>query len=293
MKRLGIYFFFDADGIVDRYVDYALKCIVPFFERILIVCNGKLSQEGREVFEKYTSDVLVRENKGFDVWAYKTAMDSVGWADLCTYDEVILMNYTIMGPIYPLEEMFSYMDNRKELDFWGITKCFREDSPMTQEVWKCPYGYVPEHIQSSFMAFRKSFLSAPSFQKYWDELPMIHSYYESGGKHEQYFTKYFGDQGFKWDCYTDYRDMDEEIYTCCPLIVAPNEVVKRRKSPFFKRRSLFSSISDYSYVTPEINSFIAFLENETDYDTTMILPNLIRTCEQRSLVENFGLFHTL
>lgn len=293
MERLGIYFFYDKDGIVDQYIDYVLEDFSKHLVKLLVVCNGKLSAEGRRLFEKYTDCIIVRENKGFDVWAYKTGIDKIGWNELEKYDEIILMNYTIMGPVYPLEEMFYEMDKRKELDFWGITKCFREDSPAAQEMWNNPYGYIPEHIQSSFMVFRKSIVSSQLFQKYWDEMPEIHSYYESGGRHEQVITKYFADNGFKWDCYTNYEGIDPKISGCCPLITIPLEVVKQRKSPFFKRRTFFTTKEEYNATTPFTKEFLEFLDNETNYDTDLIYSNLIRTCHQRDLVENFLLFHII
>lgn len=293
MKRLGIYFFYDKNGIVDQYVDYVLQDITKHLEKLIVVCNGKLTSEGELLFAKYTDSVIVRENKGFDVWAYKTGMDSLGWEKLLSYDEIILMNYTIMGPVYPLKDMFDEMDKRQELDFWGITKCFQEDSSVAQEMWGNPYGYIPEHIQSSFMVFRKSIVSSELFQKYWDEMPEIHSYYESGGKHEQVITKYFADNGFKWDCYTDYEGIDSKVSGCCPLITTPLEVIKERKSPFFKRRTFFTTKEEYNATSPFVKEFLEFLENETDYDTNLIYPNLIRTCNQRDLVENLLLFHVM
>ncbi len=36
---------------------------------------------------------------------------------LVKFDEMIMMNFTIMGPVYPLNEMFECMD-AKDLDFW-------------------------------------------------------------------------------------------------------------------------------------------------------------------------------
>ena len=121
INRLVIYFFYDADGIVDRYVPYMLEDIVKNCSELFVVCNGKLTPEGRAVFQKLTPNILVRENKGFDVWAYKKALEQYGWDKISEFDEIIMMNSTIMGPIYPLSEMFKEM-NQRDLDFWGITK---------------------------------------------------------------------------------------------------------------------------------------------------------------------------
>ena len=39
IKRLVIYFFYDADGIVDRYVPYMLEDIKRNCSEIFVVCN--------------------------------------------------------------------------------------------------------------------------------------------------------------------------------------------------------------------------------------------------------------
>ena len=78
MKRVAIYFFYDKDGIVDGYVDYFLEDLKKNLDRLIVVCNGKLTSEGRKKFSKYTSEIIVRENKGFDVWAYKEGIYWLG-----------------------------------------------------------------------------------------------------------------------------------------------------------------------------------------------------------------------
>lgn len=73
VKRLGIYFFYEKEGIVDSYVKYFFKDYVKQVTDMIVVCNGQLNEEGHKFFEQYTKSVIVRENKGLDVWAYKTA----------------------------------------------------------------------------------------------------------------------------------------------------------------------------------------------------------------------------
>lgn len=68
---------------------------------LVIIVNGKIDDETRKLFSKYTDTVMVRENKGLDVAAYKQALLTIGWEKLETYDEVLCLNDTIMGPVYP------------------------------------------------------------------------------------------------------------------------------------------------------------------------------------------------
>ncbi|MDF7663237.1 rhamnan synthesis F family protein, partial [Bifidobacterium sp. ESL0763] len=120
VNRLGIFFFYDAEGVVDDYVTTLLAGFKPFFSELTIVVNGKLTDTSRARLLRYTDadKLIVRENKGFDVWAYKTGLETYGWEKLATFDEVCLFNHTIMGPVYPFSEMFEAMDQR-DLDFWG------------------------------------------------------------------------------------------------------------------------------------------------------------------------------
>ena len=194
MKRVAIYFFYDKDGVVDRYVNYFLEDFKQNLDRLIVVCNGKLTPEGREEFSKYTNEIIVRENKGFDVWAYKEGIEYIGWDNLKNYDELIMLNMTIMGPIYSFKEMFDEMDSRKELDFWGITKFHK----FPVDPWGLiKYGYIPEHIQSHFIAVRNPMLTSYEFKQHWEKMRMINTYFESVSYHESIFTKKFNDKGFK------------------------------------------------------------------------------------------------
>ena len=119
MKRIGIYFFYDQDGIVDEYNLVLLRDLKENLEKLLVVCNGALTPEGKARFASVADEVLLRENQGFDVWAYKEGMAHYGWSELSRYDELVLLNFSNYGPVYPLAEMFAAMAER-EADFWGI-----------------------------------------------------------------------------------------------------------------------------------------------------------------------------
>ena len=99
MKRLGIFFFYEKNGDVDDFITYYLRDLARNLTELIVVCNGKLSKQGRAAFEEFTDQIIVRENKGLDVWAYKTALDHYGWQRLSEFDEVVMTNSTLMGPV--------------------------------------------------------------------------------------------------------------------------------------------------------------------------------------------------
>lgn len=287
-KRLAIYFFYDKRGIVDRYVPYFLEDLKKNVSEIFIVCNGKLTEEGRLVLENY-GEVLVRENKGFDVWAYKTALEHYGWERLEDYDEVILVNNTILGPVYPFAETFAKMD-AKDLDFWGLTEYFKIDG---DPFGYSPYGYLPDHIQSHWIACRRSLVSSPSFREYWEQMPMIEDYAQAVGKHESVFTKKFADMGFSWDVSVECEDLRN--YSGYPLLMCPKLLLQERRCPIFKKRSFFHMEDDFLRNTTgeQTSELYEYLRKETDYDVDYIWETVLKDHHQYDIVKNMNLTYIL
>ena len=282
ITRAGIFFFYDKDGIVDKYVECLLEDMKKSMEYLLIVCNGKLNAEDRKKLEVIANVVIVRENKGYDVWAYKTGIEYLGWEKLQQYDEVVFFNFTMFGPLYPFADMFQEMDT-KELDFWGITAFNGADFDPFGTI---KYKYIPEHIQSHFIAVRANLLRSFEFKKYWNEMGEITCYEEAVGHHEAIFTKEFADKGYKWETYVDTSDLKDYAY--CPIIMAPLELIKNRKCPIIKRRSFFHSYEDYlSTTTGEVSvEAYEFIRDHLKYDVNMIWDNILRLQDMSDIKKN-------
>lgn len=289
MSRLGIYFFYDSEGVVDDYVQRFLEGIRPSLTDLVVVSNGDLSEEAISRLLPFTDEIIVRENRGFDVWAYRYAMDSIGWERLRSYDEVILMNSTIMGPVHPFEEMFEEMESR-EVDFWGITAYHAEEH---DPFGMLPDGRIPWHLQSHFMAFRNSMVASREFEEYWSNIPMINNSAEAIALHEATFTEKFQKMGFEAGVYVDTEDLEET--TGHPLSFCPRELVEKRKSPIFERQSFsvdYGSLLDQS-VGSATRSLYEYLREHSDYDTDLVWRNVLRTSNLADLVRSLHLNYVL
>ncbi len=276
VNRAVIFFFYDKDGVVDDYVPVMLEDVKKNASEILVVCNGRLDERGRKKLEGVTDQILVRENKGFDVWAYKAGIEHYGFERLAAFDEVVFMNFTIMGPLYPFREMFEEMA-AKDLDFWGLT-LFHE-TPF-DPFGKIEYGYLPLHLQSHFITVRKPMLASKEFREYWDAMPMITCYEEAVCWHEAIFTKKFSDYGYQWGAYVDTLDMQQHSF--CPLLMAPLELIKNRRCPIVKRRSFFHDYTDFLENTNGECTVEAmdYIKNHLDYDENLIWDNVLRVQNQ-------------
>lgn len=285
-RRIAVYTVFDKDGVVDAYILYFLRALSAWVSRIVVVSNGPLNDAGDSALKQLGCEVLYRENSGFDAWGVKTGLEHIGYDTLAEYDEVIIANNTLLGPVCDLQPMFETMSARA-VDFWGIAS---HEGFGTFDPFHCnPYGYVPEHIQSFFYAVRGRLLQAEAFRKFWTKLPPLPDYNAAVGMYETVMTRYFSSAGYVWSCY-----MDREQYypmTDNPLIAMPMESIRNWKCPFFKRRAFFQ---DYDYLTSftgqqSASCLMQYLQEETDYPVELVWENLIRTCHMSDLVQNLHL----
>lgn len=259
-QRLGIYCFYDKYGHAASFIKTFLDDLMDNLDDLVVVVNGQLSDQARQLFSEYTKTIIVRENKGLDVAAYKQAILTLGWEKLESYDEVVCLNDTVMGPVYPFREMFACMD-RKDVDFWGITAYVGETVDKEQ---------IPTHLQAYWHAYRRSLVSSPAFHEYWETMPLWKDYAEVTRKHEMTFTKHFADLGFTWTSYIDWRKY--QGYSSYPLLYMPMQIVRDDRCPIFKRRSFFVDYSAYFDQTagqPALDLY-EYLRDHTDYDVDMI-----------------------
>ncbi len=266
-KRLAIFCFYDRQGHAARFIPRLLDDLMRNVSRLVVVVNGLLDDESREMFGHYTDTIIVRENIGLDIAAYQETMLRIGWSRLTEYDEVICLNDTCLGPVYPFAEMFRTMD-RRPVDFWGIT-AYAGETVNGED--------IPTHIQSYWHAYRRSLVSSSEFQSYWQNMPVFHDYAQATRKHEMTFTKHFEDLGFTWDSYVDWRAYaDQSSY---PLLYMPLEMVRDARCPVFKRRVFFV---EYEFVFDQTAGqgamdLYRYLHDHSIYDVDLIWDALVQS----------------
>jgi rhamnosyltransferase len=243
------------------------------------VCNSSLTAQGRASLERVADTVWARENVGFDVWAYKEAMRIFGTGRLAGYDELILMNYTFFGPIFPFSETFEKMDARDDIDFWGVTAHKRVDpNPFPGTT-----GELPMHIQSHWIAVRNCMFTSLEFTRYWDAMPMIRSYEESILAHESRFTQHFSGCGFRYAVTfeADHYPSDHPVFESAVLML-------RDRCPILKRRMFFH---EPTYLDREaiLGRRVMQAVAQTDYPEELIWRSVVRSAEPRTLYTNMSL----
>jgi lipopolysaccharide biosynthesis protein len=176
MRRLALFAHYDAGGRVRPFIEHFLRELRTVCDDIAFVSTAKLSNTELDKVRPYCSTASTKANFGFDFGMWRDALEGV---DLTQWDEIVLTNSSLFGPLFPLRGVFERMD-AVECDAWGMTDNLE----------------IAWHLQSYFLVFRSSVLSAPVFRQffrgilpYTDKEQLIRSY-------EVGLSRLLLDQGF-------------------------------------------------------------------------------------------------
>ena len=275
MKRIAIYVLQDNKGIVDDYILYYLQVLGKNVEKIIIVCDKNIlpAEEGK--LSEYSSDIVITEYIESNVQGYWLGIEHIGWNNLIEYDEVIMSDYEMMGPMHinSFDDMFVYMCDQKT-DVWGITECYKRISGNEQ---------YKAYLQSDFICFRKNILCDTNFQAAWnDELTELFCY---GGEVEGnlLLSDYLLDRGYEYQSYINTIALLG--MTECPLRDYPLYLVKECNCPIIKKTIFnqnYSNCLNVSVGQAAVDLF-EYICNDSEYNQDYIWNTLLRTCHQADI----------
>lgn len=279
-NSLAILVVFTDDGMIDNYVIYLAEHIKVIVKTLIITVNGELKESMRKKLDNCSDHVFERKNEGFDCGAYKDTLEKYfGWDKVKKFDELILLNDSCYGPIYPLEAVFEQMDKRK-LDFWGIT----EQTPI--KAGNYSNVLLPYHIQTYFVVITKGMLHSKHFSDFWNLVKLSNEYDDTVSNFELKFTHYFNARGYSSGAYVDCsafcKSVDE---TQAYIFMNSFRLISEHKCPFLKKKVflyphdlvLSSNMGENAYKTFE------YVKERTMYDEDLILQHLIRKCSPKQL----------
>lgn len=276
MRRLCLFSFYDPNGVVDDYVVHFLGELTRFVDTTVVYVNGDLRPDARLRLAGVASEIIVRPNTGFDVLAYKEGLVRSRFGR--DYDEVLLVNHTCYGPIYPFAELFGEME-RRECDFWGVTA--------HKEVTPNPFtgkGTLPYHLNANFIAVRSRMLRSPAFRQYWKAIEGKATYQDAVLEHEAVFTEHFRKAGFTCESYLDCNTYGTDY----PALLDADATLEDR-NPLLKRRLFFQEPSHLEQYSVDLPRALEIVRRTSGYDTGMIWRNAVRSAELRTITTNAGL----
>ena len=264
MNRILLYIHYNKFDEVSEHVLYQLEQIKPLFSRIILISNSYLENNYMRKLNKIgITEVIQRENIGFDFAAWRDGMEYVGFDHLKKYDSVTLMNDTCIGPLWSLEPYFRSFESAIDCDFWGMTN-FKKTK------------YFQEHVQSYFVSYSQSVVSSKVFQKFWMSIKNFENVRQVIDRYETRLTSKLKKSGFNYQVvFNTLHENSEEMVHPDFSYYRPFDILNHRV-PFLKLKALQShqeqanqlkceikSISDFpSEILENVYSSIEFFSNE-------------------------------
>ena len=281
MKRKCIYILSMSNGIVDQYVWNALHHFQSAFDNLLLVCSAL--PENLEICLRPNDDLMMFSETETNKMNYSGLLAQIGWNELAQWDEIIITDDCLMGPVFPLKDMLSRMEERTELGFWGLTAC----NYATIE------GKNQLYIPLRFIAFRKELLKDSLFRNAWEKIQYWKGNKNAREEREYTLTKLITDAGYRWDTYVR---IPEDRYDISDfLLLDPMRAVKEEGSPMFLKSTFICSQMKYITISAGEQpwEFFRYLRQETDYEVPMIWRTLIRTEYQDDIARALRMTYVL
>nr|WP_304948420.1 rhamnan synthesis F family protein [Streptococcus sinensis] len=237
---------------MSNHVFYQLEQLKPLFSKIIFISNSHIEEAiKKKLHDEFgISNVLERDNQGYDFAAWRDGMSAIGFEELKTYDSLTLMNDTCFGPLWDLEPIYKRFEDDTQVDFWGMTN-FRKTK------------YFEEHLQSYFVTFKQQILRSISFQEFWEQVKDFTDVQDVIDHYETKFTQYFTEAGFTYQAAFDTR-LEEAADLIHPdfTYYKPFTILEK-KVPFLKVKAISGNPFSARYLLEEI-------KERTSYPVSLI-----------------------
>lgn len=183
-RRLIIFASYHPDADLPGYIRYHLTALRQEANRVVFVSNSIVSKAGIAFLNANDIRFLQRQNNGFDFSAWRDVIETT---DLHDFDEVVLTNSSIIGPLRSLGPIFAEM-NDYPCDFWGLTM---------------NNGGGKKHLQSFFLAFKRSVILSNAWRQWWSAIEDQTDKRSVIRQYETRLYKFFRNKGFVGTSYIE------------------------------------------------------------------------------------------
>ena len=241
-KRICLLAGFDKQNIVQDYVVYLARKLSKISD-VYYFADGDMKQKELLKLAPYTKYAASTVHRGFDFVSWQILINHIGWEKLMAYDEMIICNDSIYGPMSNMEDIFEFME-LKDYDFWGLTENYNSNY----------------HLDSYFMVFKNDILKNHKFQEFWKNIIPTNN----RKTYETVLTPFLTELGFVGNSYIkNYKKEDQ--------LSKPLQMFRKNRMPFIRVQSFENP---QYYLKEPIFYIDTRIKKETGYDTDLIKKHL-------------------
>ncbi|MBQ7990148.1 MAG: hypothetical protein IJ251_03740, partial [Oscillospiraceae bacterium] len=230
-------------GIIPETLYILMRGLLCVCDNIILIGDCPLIPSELDKLGEYVCYASFERHSQYDFGSYKRGLayaEENGITDRTVCDELILINDSCIGPVFPFEESFTLMGGRP-CDFWGYS-IYRSAGE--------------EHISSYFIVLKRNVLDSGEAGKF---LSRVEGKYDRGRviySLETVFTSYLHSKGFEYDAVC----RDENIFQRPLTFLEKYRVPLVKKKVFTrKEREDMSKVTDIIRKnSPELAPYAVF-----------------------------------
>lgn len=147
-KRICLFAGYNGSGAVGEDVLFYLRELGGFAD-VYYFSDGVLSAEEQKKLENLVAGAWGEKHGKYDFGSWAELIKRLGWEKIGLYDELLLVNDSCLGGVFPLDDMFGEME-RRNVEAWGASG--------------------NHFVMSYFVCVSKKVFSSPEFRYFFENI---------------------------------------------------------------------------------------------------------------------------
>lgn len=264
-KRLCLFAGYSKENIIEDYVIYYIKKLSEYAD-VYYCSDCDMPKEELLKIKPYTKLSIAKRHKKYDFGSWGILYDKV--PDVKSYDELILANDSMFGPLYPLENIFQKMKD-KDVSAWSLC--------------------ANKFMMSFFVVLKPEVFTTDWFKDFITNIKTEMTKYDIVRIYEKKISAIIEEHGLKWGAVFSKNNLKTQIKENQAVIkeglktipfhlrllhrFRPNKtrvydddffILFLLGMPLIKKQAFFMSINHFSTLAP------LFIKKYTDYNYELI-----------------------
>lgn len=240
IKRVCLFAGYSKEKVIEEYVVYLISKLSTISD-VYYLSDNNLSEEEKNKIKPYTHGVYGFSHGKYDFGSWQELIYILGWEKLAEYDELILINDSVIGPIFNINILIEKTILDSQWQVCGINSA---------------YDYKTWHLSSYFLMIKKEvFLSKP-FKDYIHGIEKEERVEKVIEKYEIGLSKMLHKEGYLVKSLVDFR---KNIYISWRTFI-------KKGSPFLKKKIFSTEL----YILSKSLSWNIFMKKNTNFDRGII-----------------------
>lgn len=209
-KRICLFAGYNKDEVIEDYVLYLIEKLSAI-SHVYFLADNNIKAEEKEKLSPYVQGAYGFHHGKYDFGSWQELINILGWEKLAEYDELILINDSVIGPLYNIQILIDKTVLDEEWQVCGINSA---------------YDYKNWHLSSYFLMLKKEVFLSDIFKNYISSIEKEENVEKVIEKYEIGLSKLLLDNGYNVKSITDFR---KNIYISWRKFII-------KGSPFLKKK---------------------------------------------------------